>query len=139
MSENKHIPTTQEVVAEVMKEIQTQQNRPSFQLGVGMQFSQNKETTWEKFIKYGMIPILFTALMGIGSIIFNAYNAYKDLNIAIIKLDGKFDAMELRYDSAENRITDHENRIRSLERRKNHVLNCTMQYHLPAFVNKFPN
>jgi|GEM_PF-6672952 len=82
-----------------------------------MQISQNKETTWEKFIKYGMLPILFTALMGIGSIIFNAYTAYKDLNIAIIKLDGKFDAMERRYDSAENKITDHENRIRSLERR----------------------
>ncbi len=115
MSENKHIPTTQEVVAEVMKEIQTQQNQPSLQFG--MQISQNKETTWDKIVKYTILPSIPLILIGVITVFLNAYNAYKDLNIAIIKLDGKFDAMERRYDSAESKINDHEHRIRSLERR----------------------
>ena len=98
-----------------MKEIQMEQNRPSLQFG--MQISQNKETTWDKIVKYTILPSIPLILIGVITVFINAYNAYKDLNIAIIKLDGKFDAMERRYDSAESKITDHENRIRSLERR----------------------
>ena len=115
MSENTHIPTTQEVVAEVMKEIQMEQNRPSLQFG--MQISQNKETTWDKIVKYAILPslpIIFLALIGA---FFSAYNSYKDLTVSIAKIDIKLDNMERRYDSAESKITDHENRIRSLERR----------------------
>lgn len=115
MSENKRIPTTQEVAAEVIKEMQAEQNRPSVQFG--MQISQNKETTWDKILKYTILPSIPLILIGVITVFFNAYNGYKDLNIAIIKLDGKFNNMERRYDSAESKIADHEHRIRSLERR----------------------
>lgn len=107
-SKHEHVPTVSEVADEVVERLQNSQKTP--QIGLGVSFNSPRESTWDKILKYALLPA--TPFM-----VAAALAVFINFNGTLIKIEVRLDNIERRFDATENKINDHEARIRVLERK----------------------
>jgi hypothetical protein len=98
----------EDAVAErIIKKLEGQ-NQTRLSLGIQHINNGNKETTWDKILKYYLLPTVPVVLIGIFTIIWN-------MSSTIIRIESRLNNIERRFDAVENRLNDHELRLRNVE------------------------
>ncbi len=96
------------IANKVIKKLEGGQNQPRLAFGFQHINNGHKETTWDKILKYCLLPTVPVVLIAIFTIIWN-------MSSTIIRIESRLDNIERRFDAVENRLNDHELRLRGLE------------------------
>ena len=106
MTEKNHLPTTEFDNDKIN----------SLTLAKIQQFS-HKETTWDKILKYCLLPSIPFIMIAILTAVMNFVSSYSDIKVLLAKIDMRLDAIERRLDNTDAKLNDYEYRLRHLERK----------------------
>ena len=118
MSEKHHLKHVDEdaIAERIIKKLGSKQNQ--LRVALGIQHFSNRETVWDKILKYCLLPSVPIIMIGIFTMIWNISTAYSDIKVVLTKIEMRLDNIERILDNVDSRLQDHENRFRGLENGK---------------------